>query len=241
MPQTQFSTTYCETKTKQKKSIPVERPAVKVFKGVKSDCMRMIMKQIMVAPSHELELRKKDPKAIFRHPDRNKAVKVMWDTMNGNASGTCFKEAEVRFNKLKGTRKQIRLKFRLIVGINSHDADHPSKAINHSAIVYIDEEFNDSRRWRYESYANGKEFDILLLSKYCHQQMVCQTICDSSGCSMNDIVEFITMMDKIKELIKEYKGPSSIAFADYTEFDTDEIIQALGCYELPWWLKEKGQ
>ena len=131
--------------------------------------MRDALNHILIAPAEQASMRERDPDCVFRYYDRNRAIRMLGDMANGKVTGTCGQESKDRFKAMSGTRQQIRVQLTLPTAVGPAYKDHPKAFINHYAILYINPEYDDVRRWRYETYSNGKHMDILMSDKFSYQ------------------------------------------------------------------------
>ena len=107
------------------------------------------LNMIKQAPALEAHFKEKnnDPKHIHRYYDRNKACRIVYQTLLGNAKGTCEVETRERFLALAHHRTQAILCLEM-------KAPTPSGKIYHNVIIYYED-----KEWRYESYSNGVHMD----------------------------------------------------------------------------------
>jgi len=167
-------------------------PSVKVFKGVEKPWLRKAMRHILIAPAEQAKMREHDPDAIYTYYDRNRAIHMLNDMDKGLQTGTCGAESKERFKSCAGTRKQIRVQ--LTLPTEGLFKGHPKKHINHWAILYLNDEHQDKRRWRYETYSNGKHMDILMCDKFLLQPYTKITYCEN-GLEPEELVELMCVLN----------------------------------------------
>jgi len=197
-------------------------PSVKVFKGVKKEWLRLAMAQIMIAPAEEAKIKEWDADAIFTYYDRNRAIHMLHQMSKGLQSGTCGVDSKERFKSCSGTRKQIRVQLTLPTGPELFKG-HPKKDINHWAIIYKTEH-KDKRKWRYETYSNGKHMDILLVEKFLYQPYKKITYCENE-LEPEELVELMNVLN-----YSVYYGRERLGYTKYehTPICRDKFIKKWG-------------
>lgn len=163
----------------------------------------------MIKKAPEIEAywkeRNKDPKHIHRYYDRNKACRICYQTLLGNAKGTCEAESRERFLALANHRTQALLRLEM-------KAPTPSGKIYHNVLVYYED-----KEWRYESYSNGSHMDWRVEDKIKAQPWLWFQIIFATPCFdkkrfnkfVKNVVEerggFVTKAGELTKKVKKIK------------------------------------